>query len=629
MERLIRTYLRYGVPSGLAHKFAHQGLAATTFRTLSLSKLFQAYGVPAAEAARVKKLLARQPIDDDVLQRLLENSNFTCCCCKGVKADSYVVHHIVPYSRSQDNGYDNLAVLCPNDHELAHRPSPLVSGITADQVRASKASWEQTVRIHNLAAAGPDGMRRQAALIPRYQQLQGEIDTLRSRIADKEKLVERTDALLDAEVFKNRARISELEAEKASLEAQVADLARHLARMDPDTASAAHAQAVDLFLAGDLAGALRALDEAELDARLEEYRARRSDLAGMFQQNVDDRLFRARLLTVEGSYDAAKESAGNALRVCEELVDLGGEGYLPELARCFESVGTIYFNVGSFDAAEACFVQGLQVCRDLQDAGNLSLTPLVPLLLQNIGAAYHNRGDAATALEYLENAADWYAGLAETYSGLQLDLPGFHYEYAKTLTNLGTTYTALGRHDDARRALEGAQRELGTLPASLADETDPTRVEHLSSLVSLSMRTDDLDAAADHSRELIPILRERAQTGRALDVERLAEAVLNLCSIQVLTGDAEAEASSLEAEGLFRELAAAGQARAEVRLAAALLYRATLKFMVPEDAAEVRALALEARALTERYPDDAEAIKLLESVEILLTSTAPGTDARD
>lgn len=625
MDRLIETYLRYGVPSHLAGKFAQQGLAATTFRALSRANLAEAYGVPADEAALVKKLLSRKPVDEDVLQRLLENSNFTCCCCKGHKADSYVVHHIVRYEVSHDNSYENLAVLCLNDHDLAHRPPGLTSGITARQVRASKAHWEQQVQIHNLAAAQPRATERQAALVPRYQQMQAEIDVLRSRIGDKEKLVERTEALREAEVVQHRARIRELEAEKASLQAQVVQIARRLDRVDPEKVSSAHADAVRLFLAGDLAGALRALDQAELDARLDEYRVRRSDLAEMFQRNVDDRLFRAQLLTLEGDYDAAAESAGNALRVCEELVELAGEGYLPDLARCFESVATVYFNAGALDSAELCFAQGLDVCRALQDAGTYSQTPLVPLLLQNIGAVCYSREDYTTALEYLEDAGEWYAGLAGMYSRLDLDFPGFRYQYAKTLTNLGTTYTALGRHEDARQMLERASLELGALPA----DSSLGRAQHLSGLASLSLETGDLAAAAEHSRELIPIVREMAAGGRGPDRERLAEALLSLCSIQVRTGDAGAEEPCAEAESLFRELAAAGQDRAEVNLAAALLYRATLRFMVPERAAEVHALALEARAMCERYPDDREAVKLRESLEFLLARTDDLAETQD
>lgn len=150
MSRLIETYLQYGVPSDAAKRFESYKLSVSTFRATSIQKLFEHYGISSEEASQVKRCINRKPIQQEVIQKLLESSNFVCCCCKGIKGDSYIIHHITEYEVSQDNNYDNLAVLCPNDHDLAHRSPGLTNKLTPAQIRRSKASWEQQVRSHNL-----------------------------------------------------------------------------------------------------------------------------------------------------------------------------------------------------------------------------------------------------------------------------------------------------------------------------------------------------------------------------------------------------------------------------------------------------------------------------------------------
>ena len=114
---LEKTYIKYGVPSSWAIEFEKIGLSVATFKKTSKKNLFDKYGIPIIQIYFVKNCLTRQPIDDVLVQTLLENNGFTCCLCKGQKSDAYVIHHIVEYSKTQDNTYPNLAVLCPNDHD--------------------------------------------------------------------------------------------------------------------------------------------------------------------------------------------------------------------------------------------------------------------------------------------------------------------------------------------------------------------------------------------------------------------------------------------------------------------------------------------------------------------------------
>ena len=48
----------------------------------------------------------------------------------------------------QDNSYNNLIVLCPNDHDLAHRGG-LTLGLKPEQLRTIKGKWELQVEVAN------------------------------------------------------------------------------------------------------------------------------------------------------------------------------------------------------------------------------------------------------------------------------------------------------------------------------------------------------------------------------------------------------------------------------------------------------------------------------------------------
>lgn len=151
-------YIQYGVPSDKATKYDLLDLPVTTFRTTSKRNLIKKYGLEAQEVNFVKLCIQRQPIDEETLQALLERNNYTCCICKGIKSDAYIIHHIEEYATSQNNEYYNLAVLCPNDHDLVHRQgAKLTNTISKEQVIKAKEKWEKEVEEHNVAAASKAG----------------------------------------------------------------------------------------------------------------------------------------------------------------------------------------------------------------------------------------------------------------------------------------------------------------------------------------------------------------------------------------------------------------------------------------------------------------------------------------
>lgn len=151
-QRTLSTLLQYGVATTLAEKANDAGLTVSKARTVSQKDMASKYGLSAGEAKALATAVRRAPIESDVVQLLLERSNFICCVCKGKKSPAYIIHHIVEFEKTQDNKYTNLAVLCPTDHDLAHQGG-LTLRLTDDQIRKAKISWERQVEIANAQRA--------------------------------------------------------------------------------------------------------------------------------------------------------------------------------------------------------------------------------------------------------------------------------------------------------------------------------------------------------------------------------------------------------------------------------------------------------------------------------------------
>ncbi|HEY4080557.1 MAG TPA: HNH endonuclease signature motif containing protein [Burkholderiaceae bacterium] len=151
-QRTLSTFLQYGVPTDLAEKAIDAELTASKARALSQKDMVSKYGLSAGEAKTLAGAVRRAAIEADVVQLLLERSNFVCCACKGTKGPAYIIHHIVEYEKTQDNRYSNLAVLCPTDHDLAHQGG-LTLRLTDDQIQKAKTSWEKQVEVANAQRA--------------------------------------------------------------------------------------------------------------------------------------------------------------------------------------------------------------------------------------------------------------------------------------------------------------------------------------------------------------------------------------------------------------------------------------------------------------------------------------------
>jgi len=154
MKKITSTFIQYSIPSDLATKLTNLDLTISKCKALNKKDLMEKYGLEAKEVEFIKVCIVRQPIDKNLISLLLENSNYTCNVCKGSKGDSYIIHHIEEYSKTQDNCYNNLIVLCPNDHDLAHKKGrSLTNSISPSELRKLKEKWEKKVEKVNFDRA--------------------------------------------------------------------------------------------------------------------------------------------------------------------------------------------------------------------------------------------------------------------------------------------------------------------------------------------------------------------------------------------------------------------------------------------------------------------------------------------
>ncbi|UTW33638.1 HNH endonuclease [Idiomarina loihiensis] len=210
MGKLADTYLKYGVASDVSIKLEELGLSVTTFRALNTNQLVDKYNLDKGEVSWVKRAITRKAIDPTIVHDLLENSNYICCCCKGLKSDSYIIHHIVEYEVSQNNEYDNLAVLCPNDHDLAHSNSNLTNKLSSEHIVESKKNWEREIKLHNISVSKEEQREQVLTKLPRYKVLNEEIVNLKNSINDKEKIITRSEAYFDVELTRKKSKIYRL-----------------------------------------------------------------------------------------------------------------------------------------------------------------------------------------------------------------------------------------------------------------------------------------------------------------------------------------------------------------------------------------------------------------------------------
>ncbi len=144
-ENTLINLMAYGIAKDLAQKAVDAGYNLTKIRAASKSDLTDHFADD--EADMLKRQIERQPISDDVVERLVNECHWRCCVCFNYdNLLPVVVHHIEEHARTQNNSYENLVVLCPNHHALAHTQSTLGQGpLTAELLRRQKSSFIERI----------------------------------------------------------------------------------------------------------------------------------------------------------------------------------------------------------------------------------------------------------------------------------------------------------------------------------------------------------------------------------------------------------------------------------------------------------------------------------------------------
>jgi hypothetical protein len=144
-ENLLLNLLGVGLDWGIAEKVLGAGFTLTKLRQATKKELAQHFDGGEVELIWVRA--KRKRIPPATVQRLLEECDWKCCVCWDYRKHCpVVIHHIEQHSRTHDDTYDNLVILCLNDHALAHSqweisqhplPPPLI--------RSKKREWVEAL----------------------------------------------------------------------------------------------------------------------------------------------------------------------------------------------------------------------------------------------------------------------------------------------------------------------------------------------------------------------------------------------------------------------------------------------------------------------------------------------------
>lgn len=144
MSRLSH-FLAIGLDSGLAQKVAAAGYTLSRLRATSRSELARLF--TKQEVELLWNATRRKAIPEDTLKRLVEECDWKCCLCWDFKKESpIIIHHIVEHSKTQDDSYDNLVILCLNHHAKAHSKWEISrTPWPTELIRHRKQKWVEAI----------------------------------------------------------------------------------------------------------------------------------------------------------------------------------------------------------------------------------------------------------------------------------------------------------------------------------------------------------------------------------------------------------------------------------------------------------------------------------------------------
>lgn len=149
--------LAAGLSGELADRALQQGLSLSKLRRYTPAELSKYFSDE--EVRFIQDRLQRKKIPAAVVFRLLDESNEKCCICWDYYSDDPIIfHHITEHSKTADDSYQNLAVLCLHCHDRAHRGQGLSrSRLLPEIIRKRKQEWVEAVAEHRNGDRPPPG----------------------------------------------------------------------------------------------------------------------------------------------------------------------------------------------------------------------------------------------------------------------------------------------------------------------------------------------------------------------------------------------------------------------------------------------------------------------------------------
>lgn len=139
-QRTFKSLLARGFDTEFIKKIASYNHTIQVLRGLSRKALKASYND--AEIDLIFERIKREPIPDHIVESVISAADGVCCfCADGNQARPYQLHHVVEYSKSQENTEDNLILICPTHHQSIPKQ------FTPDQQKEARRKWHAVAAI--------------------------------------------------------------------------------------------------------------------------------------------------------------------------------------------------------------------------------------------------------------------------------------------------------------------------------------------------------------------------------------------------------------------------------------------------------------------------------------------------
>lgn len=156
-DNKIINLIAVGLDSKLAKKIVSKGYTLSKLKSASktdLPRIFESWEVsPIIEATK------RKPFSSEIIDRLVKESDWKCCICWDIFGEkAMVIHHIIEHSKTQDDSYDNLVLLCSEHHNLAHSNWKISRHpLPPELIKQRKIKWTEAVAEFKKGLRPPPG----------------------------------------------------------------------------------------------------------------------------------------------------------------------------------------------------------------------------------------------------------------------------------------------------------------------------------------------------------------------------------------------------------------------------------------------------------------------------------------